>query len=84
MSICVNRTSYWFAFGTLGWSFTSYTSLLLQNRRFRHEPVAEVRPVTVMVDDVQLGCVRHLRHCVRRTATGGVGGLIRVLEVFQF
>lgn len=25
----------------------------------------QVRPVTVMVDDVQLGCVRHLHHCIR-------------------
>ncbi|CAL1137444.1 unnamed protein product, partial [Cladocopium goreaui] len=25
----------------------------------------QVRPVIIMVDDVQLGCVRHLHHCVR-------------------
>lgn len=25
----------------------------------------QVRPLTVMVDDVQLGCVRHLHHCIR-------------------
>ena len=38
----------------------------------------------IMVDDVQLGCVRHLHHCVRRTATGDVNvvGLIRVFDVF--
>lgn len=32
----------------------------------------------IMVDDVQLGCVRHLHHCVRRTATRDVNvvGLI--------
>ena len=57
-----------------------YARLLLRNR-FRHEQTAEVRPVTIMVDDVQLGCVRHLHHCVRRTWTGDVVGLIPVLDV---